>query len=90
MGRLAAKRGDVGHTEELMAKHPFYALLGDCYTIVVIPRRQSSVRLFRRVHNRCTGSKGQLFSTNKRRAETRNNVYIVVHVKNQAVLIFSP
>lgn len=29
------KAGDTGETGELMAKNPFYSLLGDCYTIVV-------------------------------------------------------
>lgn len=33
--RPAMKAGGTGDTEELMAKNPFYSLLGDCYTIVV-------------------------------------------------------
>ena len=44
VGRLATKRADVGHTGELMAKNPFYSLLGDCYAIVV--REHVFVRVF--------------------------------------------
>lgn len=33
--RSAASRVGTGDTGELMAKNPFYSLLGDCYTIVV-------------------------------------------------------
>lgn len=33
--RPAVKATDTGDTGELMAKNPFYSLLGDCYTIVV-------------------------------------------------------
>ena len=33
--RPAVKATDTGDTEALMAKNPFYSLLGDCYTIVV-------------------------------------------------------
>lgn len=33
--RPAMKATDTGDAGELMAKNPFYSLLGDCYTIVV-------------------------------------------------------
>lgn len=33
--RPGPKGGDAGDAGELMAKNPFYSLLGDCYTIVV-------------------------------------------------------
>lgn len=33
--RPGPKRDDAGDAGELMAKNPFYSLLGDCYTIVV-------------------------------------------------------